>query len=182
MMMTHPQLDILTLEDIFNDCEPLIQTTMKAFVHKFGGRFDDLLADAGTTFMLAWNDRKGEIRGGHAEFLKGLRRWLWFQAIDDMRKRYQEKAKPDGFLEEVAGHEKGSWFFEFADSLSTDARLVAELVVSPPESYAKRAALKGNSDRNWRSSLRDYLREEMDWHNTRVSKAFEEITQSLKGS
>lgn len=167
-------IDIRAIElaDTYEESEEQIHATVRRFVRRHGtsgGSFEDLLADAQYWFMEAYGRWDPE---GRRTWTQELHYWLWFGMIDDARARLrmnygisnEPHAPPPGLADDYA--------------LGYDADYVVALVLDPPLDLGQAVQAKGGQSRNWRSSLRAYLRQQ-GWSSDRVNAAFKEIQEAL---
>ena len=172
----------------------LVKDLLYHQVHKFhrlyGGEFEELVGEAHLAFM-----------GGHTQFVRGtrkngaaidhtycieIRRWVWFNLFDAMRKRAdRERIAPTHRIGEDQEFPAVLPTFNlnlWAQGLNRDAREVVVLVLDPPEAVVEVAEGKGGQPRNYRSTVRDYLQQELGWTAARVVAAFAEIKGALDAS
>lgn len=176
--------------ECYNDVADLIKITVRAFVKRHGGNYDDLLADANTAYMLgfdAYTHRHTNGRAIHANFENEIRRWVWFELFDNHRVRTQHRCKVkvvianDEFIGERIDYRNHDMcrVVDLMESLSPDARQAAELVVNTPEELAHAARRRGGTDRNMRSVIRQHLAG-LGWAPGRINAAFEEVAAALE--
>jgi hypothetical protein len=181
--MTTAVLDREIAGQCYADVYELITETVRRFVRKHGGNYDDLLADASTAFML-----------GHRAFLEGrantphyeveIKRWVWYELFDAYRVRTQHRRQSKTVIKneefpELLTQRRGDFsLVEFFDELSEDARVAARLVLDTPAELCAAARARGGTDRNLRCLLRQHLHA-AGWTAARVSEAFEEIGRAL---
>jgi hypothetical protein len=181
--MTAAVLDNDIATECYTDVQQLIADTVRAFVARHGGHYDDLLADANTAWLK-----------GHRAFLEGrnnsesyeteIRRWVWFELFDEYRVRSQHRRqtkttiKNEEFPEQLVARRGGFDLVEFFDELSEDARYAARLVLDTPAELCAAARARGGTDRNLRCLIRQYLAG-MGWSATHITNVFEEIAGAL---
>lgn len=172
-----------TPEEGYASVRDLIFDQVYKFHRRYGGDVDDLTGDAHVAFMR-----------GHAASLKAnvtaeqypteIRRWVWYRGMfDAMRVRLERKRnvkfsstadQEDTYI----AHTRTFSTDDFMDRLTPDGRIAASLVLTPPPEIEKCAAGKGGSPRNYKSTVRSYLRT-MGWQNERINEAFEAIAGAL---
>lgn len=156
--------------------------------HRFSRRFgcdpDEAESDAQLAFLRA-----------HASYVTGrwpsgtpvvcsfdimLRRWIWYTLLDAMRVRMAQQRRlpiePCEYLDALPLQTDG--FSVYGLGLSEDAIYAALLVLNPPDDVEAVAEAKGGEPRNYRSTVRAYLRA-AGWRNDRISSAFGEIREAL---
>ena len=165
----------------------LIFDQVHKFRRRYGGDVEELTGEANLAFVK-----------GHKQFITGyqakgkaftdpyatvIRRWVWYEMFDNMRTRLRRNSitKMEGFIE---GQEFPSraieWdVVEWTDELSDDARMIAELILDPPENIEDTATKMGGEPRNYRSTVRAYLQGDLGWKPERISDAFSEIRRAL---
>lgn len=152
---------------------PTIVKICEKFSHRFGGHVDDHVADAGTVFIAAYADH---IADPSVDWNLNLRQWVWYGLLDRRRTEISRESKRRGMpLAPAADPDTlgPGWL----DELSTDAKLIVDLVVGGGV-VAKDAMAKGGQPRNWRSTVRAYLTR-TGWAAGRIKAAFEEIGHVL---
>jgi len=112
-----------------------------------------------------------------------IRRWVWYRLFDAMRVRLERKRnvkftstadQEDVYTARTTGFDTD----DFMSRLTPDAQIAAGLVLTPPPAIEKEASGKGGSPRNYKSTVRTYLRVQ-GWRNDRINEAFEEIAEAL---
>lgn len=154
--------------------EPVVRGTVGAFVRRYGGRFDDLLADASVYYMRAFESYTGDVN-----LEAHLRRWVWYGLFDEYRTRVRRSVAH----REVGGEVLDTLVdtmhcLDWTEGLSEDAATAVRLVLDAPADLLAMAKGKGDQPRNWRSSLRDYLGR-LGWTAARITESFEEIRDAL---
>lgn len=176
-----------SIEDGYAAVQNLIFHQVHKFVRMYGGEFDELLGEAHELFIK-----------GHTQFTAGvtptgrvlkdtyatqIRRWVWYGMFDSMRLRLERNriAPMYPMTEAVdAPAPKPSDFNveDFMFELSEDGEEVARLVLYPPVVITTEAEGKGGTPRNYRSTVRAYLKL-MGWDTDRINAAFAEIANVL---
>ncbi len=165
----------------------LIFDQVYKFRRRYGGDVEELTSEAHLAFMK-----------GHTQFVTGtrpngkpldapyateIRRWVWFELFDAMRARIQQEQRATvvpyddslAFPDRLPDFDIITW----TDGMSDDARRAVALVLDPPEPIEEEAQAKGGSPRNYRSTVRAYLRGAEEWTVRRVNDAFAEIRRAL---
>jgi len=162
----------------------LIFHQVHKFRNQYGGEFDELVGEANEAFVR-----------GHQQFCRGtsptgrvieadygteIRRWVWYTLFDKMRTRVrrQNHTPMEAICDRDFAAPATTHNTEWAEELSDDARYAVELVLHPPEAIEATAEAKGGEPRNYRSTVRQYLRTQ-GWAVARVNEAFSEIKGAL---
>lgn len=169
----------------YAEVHDLIFDQVYKFRRRFGGDFDDLLGEAHVAFMKGHNQYMGGTTPtgqpiAHS-YATEIRRWVWYELFDAMRTRVARNARTP--IVSLGEHDPAgpaaAWdAADWAAELGQDARYAVGLVLDPPEEVAATAAAKGGAPRNYRSTVRAYLRAE-GWPPARINDAFEEIRLAL---
>lgn len=165
----------------------LIFDQVHRFRRRYGGDVDELVGEANLAFVRGHEQFVGGVmKNGQpirTEYHRHIRYWVWYELFDAMRARLSRHALVaivpvadygDYNLAAPAGFDA----MEFADELSEDARYVAQLVLDPPVAVSRVAVAKGAQPRNFRSTIRDHLKDR-GWANARINAAFGEIKETL---
>lgn len=72
-----------------------------------------------------------------------------------------------------------SWFIDFLDSLSDDAKIVAKLTIDSPKDIIHVIVTKGDSPAIRRSAIREYLKD-IGWTAARIAESINEIGDALR--
>lgn len=162
-------------ETAWPELEPVVRRTVGAFVRRYGGRFDDLLADASLYYMRAFETY---VDG---PFEPHLRRWVWYGLFDEYRTQLRRAVAHRAVGGEVVDALVDTMrCYDWTADLSEDATTALRLVLDTPADLLAVATGKGGQPRNWRSSLRDYLGR-LGWTAARITDSFSEIQDALVG-
>lgn len=181
-----------TVEAAYTAVSDLIFHQVYKFKRTYGGDIEDLMGEAHVAFMRGHRAcEKGE--NTDPVYSTEIRRWVWYLLFDALRVRLERKRKvkfstTEG-KEEVFAEPEVSTFDRdgFMATLSEDARYAAGLVLNTPPALDKVARGKGGSARNYKSTVREYLKApqlcppRLGWKQERVIAAFNEITEVLGG-
>jgi DNA-directed RNA polymerase specialized sigma24 family protein len=171
----------------YEEVKDAIVKTVRGFIRRHGGDFDDLMGEAHIAFMqglAAWEGRATNGRAIAATFEVEIKRWVWYCLFDNYRTRTQHRrAKKtvianDEFIELAADNTAEFSLMEFADGLSEDARAVLRLTLDTPQELIHAALARGGSPLNFRKIIRMHF-EEAGWAAKRISLSFEEIAEAL---
>lgn len=181
------QVDPVT--ETYLDVEKMIYAVVNEFHGTFGGDWDEYVAEANLTFKQVY-DSYDPTKGALTNVL-----WtsIWRKLTKVNRKNIRSRAfhkvsldAADGNYNTLAAHiqDRPDCTFDFvafaaAAKLTEDAKTVIGLVLDPPEKVEKVAKAKGDLPMNWRSTLREYLRD-IGWAAARISESFEEVREALK--
>ena len=170
------------IDDTYADVERLIYFSVRKFQRRFGGDFDHYLSEANLIFLKVYNK---EIDPAKGTFSTLLCHSIYKQLLNKMPdRRYKvfsldEKTR-DGtsYANTVADTSRAFDLEGFCEDLSEDAATVLKLVLDAPTELADIAMGKGDSPCNWRSTVRNYLRQ-MGWPTGRITETFDEIKGAL---
>lgn len=158
------------LTETYIDVEKLIYATVWKFKRKFGGDFEELVAEANFIYVLAFDSYK-ESR---AAFTTWLCFCIW-RGLQNHIRFIREKNKYTKILplEQCPNREfvieKPSFFFEMLDEFGEDSKTIIKLVFNPPEE------LKKESNHSFKVDIRIYLSTKFGWTGRRIKESFEEI-------
>lgn len=168
------------LEWTYLDSRQIIDQVVGRFVRNWGGDFEELRAEANTIFVAAWRNWGGEEKHG-TPWPTFLKFWVYMVLMDQMRANLRRKKamNPVGgdapeWLSVVHDFEPGY----FTDHLSEDAKALIGIVLDMPTEVVRVAENKGGEWRNYRSSIRAYVKRS-GWAASRVAKAFGELCEAL---
>lgn len=173
-----------TVEEGYAAVKNLIFDQVHKFRRRYGGDPDDLVGEANVAFVKGHAALAAKATPAEAYPME-IRRWVWYSLFDAMRVRLERKRKVQFSSttdqEDVYAEQPKAVFDreEFVGGLTEDGRVAAELVLSPPEAVERVAMAKGGTPRNYKSTVRTYLRTESGWSTDRVNAAFEEIMGAL---
>ena len=164
----------LAVDDTYQEMYGLIRHTVRGFVQEFGGDFDDLLAEANSCFMAAYNDYPG-----NPKFSTWLRNYIRWELLDGLRPKARRNKRTERIGEREFPDNHSTFTVQtFLRELGGDAQLVAKLVLDAPAEISTVAEAKGGQPRNYRSTVRAYLRG-LRWGADRINESFEEIAKVL---
>ena len=172
----------MTKSQAYESVKELIDKTVRGFVRKYGGDYEDLRADANTAWLnghTAWV----EGRANADKYSVEIRRWVWFELFDNYRNKNHLRSKNrvatiGGAIVESVAEPDTFDMNVFFDELPEEASLVVSLVFDTPEELARVIFGKGGEPRNFRSSIRDYLKG-LGWTAMKINECFNEIRQAL---
>lgn len=171
-IQTNPAADLGAL---FEQSHPHIQRFASAFARRYGFDFDECVSLANMLFCEIANEMP-EGRTWLA-YLKGCLWRRWIDAYRTSRAKYRGNQRDEALNFLVVEPHQAIDITEFGD----DAWLVASLTINPPDAVAEEARKRGNTHTNFRSCLRKYLTEELNWDANRINTAFTEIADRLAG-
>jgi DNA-directed RNA polymerase specialized sigma24 family protein len=162
--------------ETYQDVENLLYHISNRFQRRHGGDIEELEGEAKVAFMRAY--RTFDPSHG-AQFPTYLYHVVWNHFVSTFCKGRLKVVSLDQMTEDTnyQAPDKASPSFriwELLEGMSEDAAVVVNLVFQSPAELAEAAAGKGNQPRNWRSSLRTYLKS-MGWKETRITTIFNEI-------
>jgi len=163
----------------------LVFDQVHRFHRRYGGEFDELVSQANTAFVRGHTEFvSGKTNGGspiRQPYAAKIRLWVWYSLFDAMRARIAKNDATESIGErdfELMQPEIFD-FEEFTACLGDDATEVVRLLADMPRGIIAPAMRKGNTPRNYRSALREYLTDR-GWTAQRISEAFAEIKATLK--
>lgn len=183
----------LACEDTFPAVENLLWDVAHRFRRKYGGDVQEYFAEACKAYVEVFGDK---VNGRHKEGVKfsaAVGRWAWLHLTDirrlDARKRRLnlvataslDAPRDDGRKwepEDRPANNPGGKVYELLASLRGDAGVCLQLVLQAPEDLLEVVEAKGGEHRNFRSSLKDYLRD-AGWAASRIAKAFADVKAAL---
>lgn len=164
-------------EETYEEVKNLIRKEVWRVVGKYGGDFDDLMAEASTIYMAAYDSFDPASGSRFTTWLSNNLRWGLLDRVGE-RVRHNQRTSPVD--EQQLSKEYRDWSPpDLLDELNEDAKLVVMLVIDTPEEIARIYTSKGGQPRNFRSTLRDHLAE-LGWTTARIAESFAEIRQALK--
>lgn len=162
--------------EAFEDVKLLIYDQVHKFRRQYGGSFEDLKSEAFEYYMLAFETWKKE-KGPFIHWVK----WVVSKTLLEMARRSAIKkarlARVPLDLSFVPEPKKFN-SKEFLEGLSPDAQMVADLVYNPVMEIELNIAQKGNTPRQWRNALHEFL-EDLGWSFDRITESFSEIAEAL---
>lgn len=164
-------------EETYHDVENLIYDLCWQFKRKFGGDINELIADANTHFMRAYQAQSFDP--SKSKFSTWVSNIVWRGLLcdhtRDRTRRVQVIASEKMDLNEAKLESK---LLAAMAELTGDAATVLRLVVDMPEELAAASRARGGQPRNIRSALREYLAG-IGWSYERVAESFDEIRSIL---
>ena len=166
------------LDALYTRSLPIIHACVQRHIKKYGGHYEDLVADASLLFMFA-----------HRRFNPALNKWTTHlyrvvscELISGVRSNLQKlKGYKQAPLDDVHEYWEGvEWDLETAcEKLTEDATTVVALALNPPRRVRRLASKRGGSFANLRTTLRAYLLQEFGWASTYVTELFAEIKTEM---
>lgn len=172
-----------TAEQGYAEVKGLIFDQVHKFRRRFGGDLDDLIGEAHVAFVQGHAAYYGG-RANSPHYDTEIRRWVWYELFDAMRTRVDRKRRvkftsttdnEDSFVAVQGTFDTDAFMRRFGD----DAQVVVRTALQPPPEVATVVAGKGGTPRNFRSTLRTYLKEEVGWPTDRINEAFAEVMEAL---
>lgn len=154
----------------------------------YGNTIDDLYGEACVAFMDADKSYDPE-KGKYSYYIaKCVYRRLQSARTYEMR-RYpihglsiQALPSSDTYEELGASYHENTYegfrLDEYIEELSEDARIVCRLIFYAPQTLIETAQAKGGSASNWRTTVKDHLKQ-LQWSPDEIKGAFDEIRMSL---
>lgn len=174
MVATALQRDIV--EETYRDVDEKIEKIVWRFIHRHGGNFDELKAEANYAFV------RGMYEFPHNKKRSTFNTWLYHIVStalgDNLRLNYRPPALP---IEDFKNSAKAQTSFspaELLDEISNDACTIISLFLDTPAEIYKDALLNGKHHRHLKASLKRHLIQ-LGWTMKRISDSFEEIRYAL---
>jgi len=175
-----------TAEETYKEIEKLIYHTCHGFARKYCGDVDEYISNANTIFMKAYN--QWDPATCTVSRTTHFRSWVWMGLLDIYRPiwtrstKYHTAVEPE-MLENVAQKEKAAFLDMdyLKNSLSVDGYQLLNLILYAPKELQCIIDGKGGTPRNYRSSVKDYLKRTLGWKQPQVVSAFEELGYHLFG-
>jgi len=168
------------VETTYLDVRRLIGNAVAIFMRRYGGSFEDHMADASLWFMDAY--RKWD--GSRSSFVTYVRGYIYWQLLEKQRQYMHANRRIDReviYLDELVGptppaFDLGSWL----GGLSDEARTVARLVFETPMDIHHALAVRGSdSAGQYRTAIRRYLKD-LGWSAAMIAASFSEIRRALR--
>jgi len=185
---------VTPITETYLDVEKLIYHVCNLFRRKHGGELEEMIGEANLVYMKVYKDwewgkgmsftsylctciyrklltlnetvkRKSKVWSRTLSTMHIYEFTAEIRSVDDLG--VMEDKKPTPFFIE-----------EFLQELSEDAQTILQFVLEEHEEIKIRAEAKGGQYRNWRSTIKEYLKE-VDWTARRISESFEEIRRAL---
>lgn len=174
--------EVGTMEEMYVGVSDLIDRTVKGFVRRYGGHFDDLRADANMFFVQGYMQY---ARGGGSDnFNTNTRRWVWMCLFDDYRTRrgWRRESNPAMIRGDLIFDLKDHIEFNltmFLLHLGEDAAIAVGLIFETPGELLAIAEGRGGEPRNYRSAVREHLTG-LGWSCKQIKEAFTEVREALQ--
>lgn len=170
---------------VYEDLSHVLDTTAGGFARRFNQDYEEARSFANLVFV---QEYPRYLANPVQAFDTWLRYTVWNQLIDNLRKSMAKQRQPEGgwvtgnealaMVADRASVDPEERMEELTESLSEDARLIAKLVINPPEEIEQKVEERGGKPGNTRKVIRHYLKKQ-GWSSARVSNAYEEIRGSI---
>ena len=165
-------------EETYLEVEDLIRKEVWRICKKWGGDFDELMAEGQAVFMAAFDSYTPASGTQFTTWLVNQLRW---NLTDQVRTRIGRNKRFEPVDDQqITGCYRDWKPADLLDDLHEDARLVAKLVIDTPAEIAWIYERKGGQPRNLRSTIRDYLAD-LGWTTVRIAESFREVARALAG-
>lgn len=162
-------------EETYLEVKPVILAAVRDIYKRFGGNFDDILSDANTAFLEAYESWEPE----KSSFTSWLRLRIFSTTVNNLRHSCRDHARYEHVDDSQLTRPTGSFDPKsLLEELTEDARIVVQLTLETPAELEAVVRAKGGQPRNLRSSLRSYLAE-MGWTACRIAESFNEVRRVL---
>ncbi len=163
------------LTETYKDVEKLICSITYKFQKRYGGDFDELLAEANYLYILACET--------HNELKANLSTWLHFKiwkGLLDFQNMLWEinpycKKVPfeDYLLEEIAATRITKPFIDLLDEMRNDCKTITNIITEDLIEFPN--ITKKMSMRNVKALLKRHLKEKLHWTGRRIKESFIEM-------
>lgn len=168
----------LAMVETYEDVERLIYQLVHRFNQRYGGDFRELLSDANLAFMRAYKSYDPS-KGQFTTLLVTSVQRLLFRTLKN-RIKYQQRYGTTLDEHRTISRDVEEFDFDcFVSNMSADAKFVVRLITHSPPELAAVANGKGGEPRNWRSSIKGYLRD-LGWSANQITESFTEIAGFLQ--
>ena len=163
-------------EETYLEVENLIRREVWRICKKWGGDFEELMAEGQVVFMAAFDSYRPDCGAQFTTWLVNQVRW---NLTDQVRERFRTGKRFEPADEQQSAGSYRTWNpADLLDELGEDARLVAGLVIDTPAAIAWIYERKGGQPRTLRSTIRDYLAD-LGWTTVRIAESFREVARAL---
>ena len=160
------------------DIKNLIFDTVWKFQQRYGGDFDEMVAEANLIYIQAFLSHNPN----KSQFSTWLRFILWKGLIDFKRfiREENKHIKIEHFeeIENFYSYPAPLYipFWDLVSGLSDDAKTIVQLILEPPEIMQSAALKKGTAPCNVKRALRIHLSYILGWSANQIKESFAEIT------
>ena len=161
-----------------------VQAIVGKFVRRYGGDWEDLLAEANLLFcrahyqyMAGCRPSGKPVTGTYTQIVYS---WLWMGLLDKYRPQVEARKRATVVQGEAVYTVADKPFdvVRWSLDLSDDAQCVLDLVMDTPRVLQEAINTKGGTPRNIRSAVREALYG-AGWSRCRVNTTFKEIKEAL---
>jgi hypothetical protein len=160
------------MAETYEDVKMLIYKTVHGFIKRYGGDFDELMAEANYSFVRN-TPKHDESKGPYIAYVK-FSIWNDLLSLQRASRRHCHSELNDNTSSTVSP----SRIPEIIEDLPSDAKFVALLVLEAPEELATMMLNEGGRPRGARRAIKQYL-SNLGWTAEQVKRSFEEIGEAL---
>jgi len=161
-------------EETFEEVRSLVENWVRSFVKKNGMNFDDAMSRATDAFLSAYDKYDNRI-----PFVPWLHRCVHYGLLSWARSNFKQRKRYTQVRDEcIIGQERNFRVAVFMEELTEDAAMVVKLVCDTPPELKRIIESKGGEARNYKSTIRDHLKE-IGWTAMRIAESFCEIRRIL---
>lgn len=178
------------ITETYLDVEKLIHHICNLFRLNHGGDFDEMVGEANLIYMKVYEKWR---RGRGSKFTSYLctsiyRRLLdlkrisirkskiWNTSINDFERENARSVDDLSIMEDKKSQFDTNDFFE---ELTADARVILQFALEEPKELKEKVIARGGHNRrNWKTTIKEYLKE-IGWTARRITESFEEIRRAL---
>lgn len=180
-MAVRPRASRAAVEAVYEDCREDVEATAARFVRRYGGDYEDAVADANLYFLEAYHSYD-PARG---QLVKRIVSVVWGKLLDARRVEFRRESRHRrATLPETLSVPPAPVPFDARDldiDPGTDAAVVVELVTTGvPELEAAMAASDPASPAAASRAVARYMRTRMRWTVERLEAAFADVRSALE--
>lgn len=164
---------LLTADIEYRNNEPMIHSLAHKWFKKNPHKvFEDIICDINYLFCKAYENFDSS-KG--TKFSTYLYFFIKTGLIDLLRKEVVRNRDTYANHDQAVTEAHGQFDQEdILEDMSSDAKFLCDLVIDPPTDLKEIIVIKGGTPRNYRSSIKDHLRN-IGWTASRIRESFSEI-------
>ena len=165
------------------DMQNLIYKIVWRFKNRYGGEFEQLLAQANLLFVLAYDSHNKNKAGFstwiHHCLITGL---LDFKKLINQENKYTRILQFSTINHLQESSYQQSYFFELLDELGEDSKQIIKLILNPPAELMEIIFEKDKyNPRTFKAELGFYLFS-LGWTGRRIKESFNEIREVINNN
>ncbi len=180
-METAIKLRMDGLTETHLDVENLIYDTVWRFKDRYGGDFDELLAQANYYYILAY-----DAHDGKRKFSTWVRFCIWKGLIDLTRflreeNKYVKVKSLETSNQKTEGFLSTQPLIDLLDEMGEDCCTITNLILDPPFEFPDTPS-QVSSPRNFKASLKRYLCRNLNWTGRRIKETLVEMERIVNAN